>query len=118
MSNLGGQAIAITGGETGIGRAAVLQMAAAGAHVLIGGILEDEAAATLKAAEGLAGSVAFRRTDVRDAGEVDALIGAVVEQHGRIDGLVCNAGIFDGFVASDGEDEKRNVVRDAEKANH
>ncbi len=47
MSELSGQAIVITGGETGIGRAAVLQLAAEGAHVLIGGILSDEADVTL-----------------------------------------------------------------------
>ena len=97
MSDLSGQAIVITGGETGIGRATVLQLAAEGAHVLIGGILADEADATLRAAEGLAGSVTFQKTDVRHSAEVDALIDAMVERHGRIDGLVCNAGIFDGF---------------------
>jgi NAD(P)-dependent dehydrogenase (short-subunit alcohol dehydrogenase family) len=99
MSELGGQAIVITGGETGIGRAAVLQLAAEGAHVLIGGILSDEADVTLRAAEGLPGTVAFQKTDVRDAAEVDALVNAAVEKHGRIDGLVCNAGIFDGFAS-------------------
>lgn len=99
MSDLSGKAIAITGGETGIGRAAVLQLAAEGAHVLIGGILTDEADATLNAAKGLAGSVAFLKTDVREAAEVDSLIDAVVEKHGRIDGLICNAGIFDGFAS-------------------
>ncbi|TIW17699.1 MAG: SDR family NAD(P)-dependent oxidoreductase, partial [Mesorhizobium sp.] len=99
MSGLSDQAIVITGGETGIGRAVVLQLAAEGAHVLIGGILADEADATLRAAEGLPGSVAFQKADVRDAAQVDALINAAVEKHGRIDGLVCNAGIFDGFAS-------------------
>jgi NAD(P)-dependent dehydrogenase (short-subunit alcohol dehydrogenase family) len=99
MSDLSDQAIVITGGETGIGRAAVLQLAAEGAHVLIGGILADEAEATLHAAKGLPGSVTFQKTDVREAAEVDSLIDAVVEKHGRIDGLVCNAGIFDGFAS-------------------
>ena len=46
--------------------------------------------ATLRAAEGLPGTVAFQKTDVRDAVEVDALVDAAVEKHGRIDGLVCN----------------------------
>lgn len=99
MSDLGGQSIVVTGGETGIGRATVLQLAAQGAQVLIGGILDDEADVTLRAAEGLTGSVDFRRTDVREVAEVDSLIDAAVEKHGRIDGLVCNAGIFDGFAS-------------------
>ena len=99
MSGFSGQVMVITGGETGIGRATVLQLAAEGAHVLIGGILADGADATLRAAGGLPGSVAFQRTDVREAAEVDSLINAAVEKHGRIDGLVCNAGIFDGFAS-------------------
>jgi NAD(P)-dependent dehydrogenase (short-subunit alcohol dehydrogenase family) len=99
MSELNGQVIVITGGETGIGRATVLQMAAEGAHVLIGGVLADEAEVTLRAAEGCAGSVAFQKTDVRVVAEVDALIDTAVEKHGRIDGLVCNAGVFDGFAS-------------------
>ena len=61
MSELGGQTIVITGGETGIGRAAVLQLAAEGTHVLIGGILSDEADVTLRAAEGLPVRWRFKR---------------------------------------------------------
>ncbi len=99
MSGLSGQSIVITGGETGIGRATVRQLASEGAHVLIGGILDEEADATLSAAAGLPGSVGFQRTDVRDVAQVDALIDAAVEKQGRIDGLVCNAGIFDGFAS-------------------
>lgn len=99
MSEHSDKAIVITGGETGIGRAAVLQLAAEGANVLIGGILSDEADVTLRAAQGLPGKVAFQKTDVRDVAEVDSLINAVVAKHGRIDGLICNAGIFDGFAS-------------------
>lgn len=113
MSGLNGQVIVITGGETGIGRAVVMQLASEGAHVLIGGILEDEADVALRAADGLPGTVTFRKTDVREAAEVDSLIDGAIAGHGRIDGLICNAGVFDGFASGiDTSDRLWNHIMD------
>ncbi len=99
MSEFADRVIVITGGETGIGRATVLRLARAGARVVIGGILEDEGAATLEAVAGAGGKAEFRRTDVREAAQVDALVDGAVRDHGRIDGLIANAAIFDGFAS-------------------
>jgi NAD(P)-dependent dehydrogenase (short-subunit alcohol dehydrogenase family) len=99
VSNLAGQVIAITGGETGIGRATVLHLAGSGAKVVIGGILDDEGTATIKAVADAGGSTEFVHTDVRHSSQVDALIDGVVRKHGRIDGLISNAAIFDGFAS-------------------
>lgn len=98
MKELEGRIIIVTGGETGIGRATVQELARAGARVVIGGILEDEAAATVKSASE-AGTVEFHKSDVRSAAEVDALIDGTVAKYGRIDGLINNAAIFDGFAS-------------------
>lgn len=97
MSEFRDQVIVITGGETGIGRATVEHLARFGAHVVIGGILEDEAKSTLSAVKGCSGTVTFQKADVRDVEQVNALIDGAVKKHGRVDGLVNNAGIFDGF---------------------
>ena len=97
MFDLKGQVIVITGGETGIGLAAVGQLVAAGAHVVMGGILEDKGEAAVADLTGKGGKVEFQKTDVRDLGQVEALIDGAVERHGKIDGLICNAAIFDGF---------------------
>ncbi len=99
MSELSGRVIVITGGETGIGRATVLQLAAEGAHVVIGGVLEDEGAKTLELASSATGSVEFKKTDVREVAQVDRLIDDAVTRHGRIDGLINNAAVFDGFAS-------------------
>jgi NAD(P)-dependent dehydrogenase (short-subunit alcohol dehydrogenase family) len=99
MSEHHGRVIVITGGETGIGRATVLRLAAEGASMIIGGILEEEGAATVKAVRDAGGTAEFHQTDVRKTEQVDALIDGAVRDHGRIDGLICSAAIFDGFAS-------------------
>jgi NAD(P)-dependent dehydrogenase (short-subunit alcohol dehydrogenase family) len=99
MSDLANRVVVFTGGETGIGRASVLELAAEGATVVIGGILEEEGASTVQAVRDAGGKAEFHRVDVRDAAQVDALIDGAVSAHGRIDGLVCSAAVFDGFAS-------------------
>lgn len=99
MNSLDEQVIIITGGETGIGRATVLQLAGLGARVVIGGLLEDEGSRTLEAVAAIGGKAEFHKADVRDVHQVDALIDGAVAKYGRIDGLVSNAAIFDGFAS-------------------
>jgi NAD(P)-dependent dehydrogenase (short-subunit alcohol dehydrogenase family) len=99
MSEFQGRVIVVTGGETGIGRATVLHLASEGATVVIGGILADEGAVTVKAAQDAGGKAEFHSVDVRSAERVDTLIDGAVGTHGRIDGLVCSAAIFDGFAS-------------------
>lgn len=99
MTDFAGRVVVFTGGETGIGRAAVLQVAAEGAVVVIGGILEEEGAKTVEAARDAGGKAEFHRVDVRHADQVDKLIDGAVREHRRIDGLVNSAAIFDGFAS-------------------
>lgn len=87
--------VLITGGETGIGRATVKLLAADGVRVVVGGMLEDEGAAMVAAA---GGTVEFHKVDVRSSAAVDTFVDAAVAAHGRIDGFVNNAAVFDGFV--------------------
>jgi NAD(P)-dependent dehydrogenase (short-subunit alcohol dehydrogenase family) len=99
MSDLAGRVIVVTGGETGIGRGTVLEVAAEGAVVVIGGFLEEEGAQTVQAVREAGGRAEFHRVDVRHVDQVDGLIDGAVRDHGRIDGLVNSAAIFDGFAS-------------------
>ena len=99
MSDLANRVVVFTGGETGIGRASVLELAAEGATIVIGGILEEEGAKTVQDVRDAGGKAEFHRVDVREAAQVDALIDGAVATHGRIDGLVCSAAVFDGFAS-------------------
>jgi NAD(P)-dependent dehydrogenase (short-subunit alcohol dehydrogenase family) len=89
----------VTGGETGIGLAIAEALSAAGAKVLIGGILEapgHEAVAKIKARGGTADFIAL---DVRDKNRMDRLVQSAVDRFGRLDIMVNNAGVFDGFAS-------------------
>jgi 3-oxoacyl-[acyl-carrier protein] reductase len=91
---LDGQVAIVTGASRGIGRATALQLAAQGAQVAVNYASSSEAADAvvneIKAAGGEAIAIA---ADVSQAEAVDQLVTAVMNQWGRIDVLVNNAGI-------------------------
>lgn len=83
----------VTGGSSGIGRAAVLEMAARGAAVLVADV--DEAGGESAAAEvrERGGRAVFRRTDVSNAEGIEAMVAAATSEFGRLDIAYNNAGI-------------------------
>ncbi|HEX2173150.1 MAG TPA: SDR family oxidoreductase [Dehalococcoidia bacterium] len=90
---LRGKVAAITGGSDGIGKAAARRLAEEGAKVAICGRREDvlEAAATeLRKLTG--GEILAVRADVTRDGEAAAFIQKTVDQFGRLDILLNNAG--------------------------
>jgi 3-oxoacyl-[acyl-carrier protein] reductase len=84
-----GDAIVVTGGANGIGRALARAAAAAGARVIVCDL--DQAAMDSLAAE--YSSIAVRRLDVSDRDAVMAAFAAIEAEYGGIDGLVCGAAI-------------------------
>jgi len=90
---LAGKTIIVTGGAQGIGAAVAAQIVAQGARAVVADI--DEAGAR-KVCERLtrdAGLAEPALLDVRDEAAFAALAAGVLARHGRIDGLVNNAGI-------------------------
>jgi meso-butanediol dehydrogenase/(S,S)-butanediol dehydrogenase/diacetyl reductase len=88
-NRLAGKVAVITGGTSGIGRAAAALFAQEGAHVVVAS--HDAAAGADTVAE-LGDAVSFVETDVTQPEQVRALIGAAVDRHGRLDVLYSNAG--------------------------
>ncbi|WP_049979714.1 SDR family NAD(P)-dependent oxidoreductase [Halolamina rubra] len=78
----------VTGGSTGIGRAIAAKFREYGAEVVIANRSAD---AGREAAEAL--DCTFTQCDVSSYDEVQALVDATVEEHGRLDVMVNNAGI-------------------------
>jgi citronellol/citronellal dehydrogenase len=87
---LDGQVAIVSGGGSGLGRAAALELAALGARVVVCGRRPEPLEETAALAEG--GRVEAHPSDIREEDQVEALVGGVLERHGRIDLLVNNAG--------------------------
>jgi citronellol/citronellal dehydrogenase len=83
------RAIVVTGGGTGLGRAAALELAACGASVVVAGRREDVLAAT---AADLGPTASFVTGDVRERVDAERIVRTCLERHGRLDVLVNNAG--------------------------
>jgi len=83
----------ITGGASGIGRATVLAMAAAGAKVLIADVDEAGGAEVAREVQEAGGKAEFLRTDVADATDVNAMVERTLSAFGGLDAAFNNAGI-------------------------
>jgi NAD(P)-dependent dehydrogenase (short-subunit alcohol dehydrogenase family) len=83
----------VTGGANGIGRACALRLAEAGREVVIADLAE-EGRNTAQAVEALGRRALFRRADVTDEAALQALMAETVAALGRLDILVCCAGVL------------------------
>lgn len=91
--SLSGKVALVTGGSSGIGRAAALAFARAGAAVVIGDIAEEGSVETVRLVKEAGGEALFVPTDVAQAAAVEALVAAAVAQYGRLDCAFNNAGV-------------------------
>ena len=91
---LTGKVAIITGASRGIGKAAAIAIAQAGASVVVNYARSSDAADAVVAAISEGGSEAIAlQADVSKADQVDAMVKATMDKFGRIDVLVNNAGI-------------------------
>jgi 3-oxoacyl-[acyl-carrier protein] reductase len=91
MSELAGRVALVTGGSRGIGRGIALELAAAGASVIVN-YRRDEAAAQEVVAEAGNGAIAVQAS-MSEQPDVDRLADAALAAFGAVDILVANAGI-------------------------
>jgi NAD(P)-dependent dehydrogenase (short-subunit alcohol dehydrogenase family) len=85
--NFSGKVVIVTGGGKGVGKGITESFLAAGADVLICGRSEPESLPQSMGREAL-----FTRCDVRDYEQIEACVSFAVQQYGRLDVLVNNAG--------------------------
>lgn len=88
------RAALVTGGARGLGRACALRLAEAGRDVAIVDLLDEEGEATVAELRQAGAQAIYCRTDVTDEAQVIAAVGQASEAFGRLDILVCCAGIL------------------------
>lgn len=86
------QVIVVTGGGSGIGRCTAHELVALGARVAIFGRNEEKLGQVAIELEAEGGTVSIHPCDIREESQVAAALDQVLALHGRIDGLVNNAG--------------------------
>jgi NAD(P)-dependent dehydrogenase (short-subunit alcohol dehydrogenase family) len=89
---LAGRAGVVTGAASGIGRATVLALVAAGADVLVADVDAAGGEETVALAAG-PGRASFFAADVTDPAQARALVAAALERFGRLDFAHNNAGV-------------------------
>ena len=112
MGPLAGKAAIVTGAGRGIGRAIALELAAQGANVVVNYARSAEHAEELcRELEGEGHRGLAVQADVSNEGDVKRLVECTVQEFGRIDVLVNNAGINrDRTIRRMTSDEWREVI--------
>lgn len=88
-----GKIVLVTGGASGIGRAAAMAFAREGASVVLSDVNIDGGEETAAAIRTAGGQATFVRCDVSQSAEVAALVSGAVEAYGGVDCAFNNAGI-------------------------
>jgi 3-oxoacyl-[acyl-carrier protein] reductase len=106
-----GQVALVTGASRGIGAAIAQELAARGLKV-VGTATTDDGAARITAALAAHAGCKGARLDVNDAASAEALIDAIVKEHGGLHVLVNNAGITRDTLAMRMKDDDWDAVLD------
>ena len=85
--------VVLTGASSGIGRALALQLAEQGAWLALGARDSEQLEAVNRECQQRGGRCFFIQTDVTDQTQCQRLIARCVNEYGRIDTLINNAGI-------------------------
>jgi NAD(P)-dependent dehydrogenase (short-subunit alcohol dehydrogenase family) len=94
MKRLEGKVALVTGGSSGIGRAAALAMAREGAEIVVASRGVERGEETVRMIEDAGGEAIFVKTDVSRATEAESLVDKAVTTYGKLDCAFNNAGIL------------------------
>ncbi|MGN6445844.1 glucose 1-dehydrogenase [Amnibacterium sp.] len=91
---LEGKSIVVTGGNSGIGKAIVLAMAAEGANLVVDYVAHEDATEQLiKQVEAAGGKAVGVEADISKSDDLHLMMQTAIDSFGRLDVLVNNAGI-------------------------
>lgn len=93
MKNIEGKVVAITGASSGIGRAIAVELAKNGARVVLGARRTEPLQQLVEEIQSKGGEAAFVQIDVKAKADLLRLVNTAVEQYGKLDAVVNNAGV-------------------------
>ena len=106
-----GKTAIVTGASRGVGRATALRLAEAGADVVVNYLSNDaEAAETVEECKAKGVGAVIAKADVSEFSGAQAVAKVAIDRFGRIDLLVCNAGVWDGAPIEEMSEELWNKV--------
>ncbi len=97
MGQMANKVALVTGAASGIGRASAVALAREGAAVCVSDINDEGGQETAQAIIDAGGQAVFAHCDVTQVDDVRAMVSRTVEQFGRLDAAVNNAGIAGSF---------------------
>jgi 3-oxoacyl-[acyl-carrier protein] reductase len=110
--NLKGKAAIVTGGASGIGRQVCVDFADEGAYVVIADIDEETAIKVSEEITQKGGKSIAIKCDVSKTEDVKNCIKTCMDNYGRVDILVCNAGILRDNMIHKMSEEEYDIVLD------
>ena len=93
MRDLDGKVVIVTGGTSGIGKAAALELASEGAKIVIAGRRADKGEEVVNLIKEDSGDAIYVQTDVSEKASVINLVNSTINHYGRLDCAFNNAGI-------------------------
>ena len=93
-AGVAGKVVVITGASSGLGEATARLLASEGANVVLGARRVDRLERLVAQIVSAGGNAVSRATDVTDSAQVQSLVDTAVEQFGRVDVMLNNAGLM------------------------
>jgi NAD(P)-dependent dehydrogenase (short-subunit alcohol dehydrogenase family) len=107
MKTFANKVVLITGGTSGIGRAAAVAFAKDGAQVVVSGRRAEEGEETVRQVKAVGGEGLFVKTDVTQVAQLKDLVDRTLAKYGRLDIAFNNAGV-EGAFATVAEETEAN----------
>jgi NADP-dependent 3-hydroxy acid dehydrogenase YdfG len=93
-NNIEGKVVVITGASSGLGEATARHLSPLGANVVLGARRKDRIDSLARELAATNGNALALKTDVTDRRDVQKLVDAAVQNYGRIDVILNNAGLM------------------------
>jgi len=93
MQNLKGKVVVITGASSGMGKAIAMELAKNGAKVVLGARRTEQLQQIVEEIKSQGGDAACAQIDVKNKSDLVRLVNTAVEQYGKLDVIVNNAGV-------------------------